>query len=154
MKKPIHLALLKDHYSSKNLFSKDDTVVINVREDNILRYNYAIKPMISNGELVISYIHSNCIQIKCTHVNNSKIETLHFKYDYDNKYYDNDENDYLDKHNDKTISIKDVIYAVKDICTKKNSRKRKYKEKEREDDNHHLPQCDINYNEYKRRRKL
>ncbi|OBA27183.1 hypothetical protein HANVADRAFT_48449 [Hanseniaspora valbyensis NRRL Y-1626] len=153
MKKPIHLTLLKDHYYNKCTLDKDETISINVREDNILKYNYSIKPMISDGELAISYIHSNCIQIKCSHINNSKRETIYFKYDYD------DDNCNSEKDFDKNISIKDVIYAIKEICCKRNTRKRKYFDEEPDlqnssNNSQSLPQCDIDYNHYKRYKKV
>ncbi|XBW36448.1 hypothetical protein QEN19_002026 [Hanseniaspora menglaensis] len=162
LKKPIHLSLLKNHYFNACIEDKDDNVSINVREDNILKYRYTIKPLVSNGELTISYLDSNTIQIKCTHNNRGKLETLYFKY-HENSNYD----EYSNTSSTFDISIKDVVYAVKDICCKKPTRKRAFFEGDTEntpDSNNNnsdcsgsffsknLRQCEIDFNQYKRRK--
>ena len=67
-----HLDLLKQYYQYEKHALLNNSINIEVHEDNILKYDYSILPNIHSGNLHINYMDDDTVQIKCTHLNQGK----------------------------------------------------------------------------------
>lgn len=136
MVKSFHLNLLRQHYHSNKDVFLDNLINIEVHEDNILKYDYSIHPNIQKGTLSINYMDDNTVQMKCTHLNQGKPETLFFKYD---PY----------ELSAERFSLRDVVVSISNLCQKSNKRHRYDKESPESKND-----CEIYYNQLAKRRKV
>ncbi|GMM41798.1 hypothetical protein FOG51_03225 [Hanseniaspora uvarum] len=136
MANSFHLNLLRQYYQFERDSSLENFIKVEVHEDNILRYDYSILPSIQKGEIYIKYMDDDTVQIKCSHLNQGKPETLFFKYD---PYKPSTEN----------FSIKDVVDNISKLSKKNNKKHRHDSSSEETKD-----ECEIYYNQLLKRRKF
>ena len=136
MVKSFHLDLLRQHYHSTKDVFLDNLIKIEVHEDNILKYDYSIHPNIQKGTLSINYMDDSTVQMKCTHLNQGKPETLFFKY---NPY----------EPSTQGFSLRDVVLSIRNLCQKNNKRHKYHSEPSKSKND-----CEIYYNQIAKRRKV
>lgn len=132
-----HLDLLKQYYQYEKHALLNNSINIEVHEDNILKYDYSILPNIHSGNLHINYMDDDTVQIKCTHLNQGKPETLIFRYD-------------PHEPSIERFSIKSVVERISNMCKKSNKRHRY----DGSENNAKSDQCAIYYNQLFKKRKI